>query len=190
MLVAMTTDGQLPALFGRTWSNGVPYVSVVAAWLFGPLAYLSLGSGGAAQAFNWLVSLSTVAGLIAWATLCLCFVRFHAAMRAQGLSRDDLPWKSPGQPFTAWYGFVGSTVITLVTGFPVFLRGNWSTGDFIASYIGIPLFLVPILIWKAVHKTKVSRAVVLHRPLLTRRSLRGVRPSICGLGGSVERRAS
>jgi amino acid transporter len=152
----MTTDRQLPQFFGRTWSNGVPYWAVLASWAFGPLAYLSLGSGGAAQAFGWLVSLSTVAGLIAWATLCFCFIRFYAAMKAQGHSRDSLPWKSPFQPFTAWYGFIGSTIITLITGFPVFLKGNWNTGDFIASYIGIPLFIVPIIVWKLWHKTQVS----------------------------------
>lgn len=155
MILAMTTDGQLPAFFARTWKNGVPYVAVIAAWLFGPLAYLSLGSGGAAQAFTWLMNLSTVAGLIAWATLCLCYLRFHAAMKAQGVARETLPWKSPWQPFTAWYGFVGASVITLVTGFPVFLEGNWSAADFVASYVGIPIFLVPIAVWKVWHGTKV-----------------------------------
>ncbi|KAH7344238.1 amino acid permease-like protein [Pyrenochaeta sp. MPI-SDFR-AT-0127] len=158
IIVAMTTDHQLPQFFGRTWKNGVPYLAVLASWLFGPLAYLSLGTGGAAQAFSWLMSLSTVAGLIAWATLSFCYIRFHAAMKAQGLSRDSLPWKGPFQPYTAWWGFIGATIITLITGFPVFLKGNWSTADFIASYIGIPIFIVPIIIWKLVHKTKFARA--------------------------------
>lgn len=160
IIVAMTTDRQLPQFFGRTWKNGVPYVAVIVAWLFGPLAYLSLGTGGASQAFSWLMNLSTVAGLIAWATLCFCYIRFHAAMKAQGVSRDSLPWKSPFQPYTAWYGFVGASIITLITGFPVFLKGNWSTADFIASYIGIPIFIVPIVVWKLLHKTQVSSCSV------------------------------
>ncbi|EFX05002.1 amino acid permease [Grosmannia clavigera kw1407] len=42
MIVAMTTDRQLPQIFGRTWSNGVPWLAVIVAWLFGPLAYLSV----------------------------------------------------------------------------------------------------------------------------------------------------
>ncbi|KAL6704371.1 hypothetical protein ACN47E_008327 [Coniothyrium glycines] len=158
MIVAMTTDRQLPQVFGRTWDNGVPYVAVVVAWLFGPLAYLSLGSGGASQAFSWLISLSTVAGLIAWATLCVCYIRFHTAMKVQGQGRESSPWKSPFQPFTAWWGFIGATIITLITGFPVFLKGEWSTADFIASYIGIPIFVVPIVIWKSAYKTKFARA--------------------------------
>ncbi|GJD00483.1 amino acid permease [Colletotrichum higginsianum] len=158
MIVAMTTDRQLPQVFGRTNRYGVPYVAVITSWLFGPLAYLSLGSGGAADAFQWLLSLSTVAGLIAWATLCFCYIRFHRAMKVQGVSRDTLPWKAPLQPYAAWFGFIGSTVITLVAGFSVFLAGNWSTADFIASYIGIPIFIVPIIAWKLYHKTKFVRA--------------------------------
>jgi amino acid permease len=117
---------------------------------------LGLGTGGAAQAFTWLLNLSTVAGLIAWATLSFCYIRFHAAMKAQGVSRDTLPWKAPLQPYAAWVGFIGSTIITLIAGFPVFLKGNWNTSDFVASYVGIPIFIVPILAWKLWHNTKVS----------------------------------
>ena len=114
-----------------------------------------LGSGGPSQAFTWILNLSTVAGLIAWATLSFCYIRFHAALKAQGVSRDTLPWKSPFQPYTAWVGFVGSTVITLVAGFSVFLKGQWSASSFVASYIGIPIFIVPIIAWKLWYRTKV-----------------------------------
>lgn len=41
MILAMTTDHQLPQVFGRVTKKGVPYVAVITAWLFGPLAYLS-----------------------------------------------------------------------------------------------------------------------------------------------------
>lgn len=155
MIVAMTTDRQLPQFFARTTKNGVPYVAVITAWLFGPLAYLSLGTGGAAQAFSWLLSLSTVAGLIAWATLCFCYIRFYRALKVQRVDRDTLPWKGPMQPFTAWYGFLGATILTLVSGFSVFLKGNWNASDFVSSYVGIPIFIVPIIGWKLWHKTKV-----------------------------------
>ncbi|KAI7780278.1 hypothetical protein LA080_016248 [Diaporthe eres] len=158
IILAMTTDYQLPQAFGKTWKNGVPWLAVITAWLFGPLAYLSLGSGGPAQAFTWLLNLSTVAGLIAWSTLSFCYIRFHAAMKAQGVSRDSLPWAAPFQPYAAWVGFLGSAIITLISGFPVFLKGNWSTSDFIASYVGIPIFIVPIIGWKLWHKTKFLRA--------------------------------
>lgn len=117
---------------------------------------IGLGTGGSSEAFTWLLNLSTVPGLIAWATLSFCYIRFYAALKAQGISRDTLPWKSHFQPYAAWVGFVGSTIIVLVAGFPVFLKGNWSTSRFLASYIGIPIFIVPIIVWKLVNRTKVS----------------------------------
>ncbi|KAK4939850.1 hypothetical protein LTR10_019917 [Elasticomyces elasticus] len=157
-VLAMTTDRHLPRIFGRVTKKGVPYVAVLTVWLFGPLAYLSLGKGGASQAWAWLQSLGTVSGLIAWATLCFCYIRYHAAMKAQGVSRDTLPWKSPLQPYTAWVGFLGSSIITLVTGYAVFLSGRWSASTFVASYIGIPIFIIPIIAWKLLHKTKFARA--------------------------------
>jgi amino acid permease len=119
------------------------------------LTSAGLGSGGASQAFGWLQNLSTLAGLVAWAVMCFTYIRFHAALKAQGVDRSTLPWKSAFQPFTAWWGFIGAVIIALITGFPVFLKGNWNTSDFIASYIGIPIFFVPLFVWKFVKKTKV-----------------------------------
>ncbi|CZR64914.1 related to amino acid transporters [Phialocephala subalpina] len=146
MMVTMTTDGHLPFFFGCTNKQGVPYVGVVLVWLFGPLAYPSLGKGGVPQAFTWFQNLGTVGGLLVWATLCFCYTRFLAAPKIQGINRDTLPWKSPLQPYAAWYGFLGTSLITLITGFPVFLKGRWTTSDFIASYIDIPIYIVPIIV--------------------------------------------
>ncbi|GAA6050986.1 hypothetical protein JCM3770_005356 [Rhodotorula araucariae] len=158
MIVAMTTDKQLPAFFGYTTKHGVPYYAVLASFAFGPLAYLSLGQGGPSQAFGWLQNLSTVAGLVAWATLCFAYIRFHRGCRAQGVDRDSFPWKSPFQPFTAWYGFIGSVIITFVSGFSVFLKGRWDPQDFVAAYVGIPLFIIPMLLWKLFKRTRFVRA--------------------------------
>ena len=139
------------------WSSCVPqYVALSSLPYDNANIAVGLGSGGAAQAFAWLLNLSTVAGLIAWATLCFCYIRFHKALKVQNVSRDTLPWKGPLQPFTAWYGFIGSIIITLVSGFPVFLKGNWNTSSFVASYVGIPIFIVPIIGWKLWHGTKVN----------------------------------
>lgn len=109
-------------------------------------------------------------------------------MKAQGVPRDSLPWKGPFQPYAAWVGFIGSTIITLVAGFPVFLKGNWNTSDFVASYIGIPLFIVPIFGWKLWHNTKVSshiaRSPSPEHPLTQSSSLSAPPPLTSGLDAS------
>jgi amino acid transporter len=158
IVIAITTDRQLPQQFGVVTARGVPYVAFITVWLFGLLAYLSkldsicendlklmqdgkgLGKGSVSQAFSWLQNLGTVVGLITWATLCFVYIRFYAAMKAQGVDRDTLPLKSPCQPYTAWVGFVGATVLTFVCGFPVFLNENWDTQIFVASDVGISIF--------------------------------------------------
>ncbi|CAD0031563.1 unnamed protein product [Aureobasidium pullulans] len=113
MLVALAADHQMPQFFAKVNRQGVPYYAVLASFAFGPLAYLSLGSGGASQAFTWLLNLSTVAG----------------------------------------FG-----IITIFSGFSVFLKGNWDTGSFFASYIGIAIYIIPYVVWKIVKRTKIARA--------------------------------
>ncbi|WVQ84525.1 hypothetical protein IAT38_006679 [Cryptococcus sp. DSM 104549] len=158
IIVAMAVDRQLPQFFSKVSKQGVPYYAVIASFLFGPLAYLSLGSGGAAQAFTWILSLSTVAGLLAWFTLCVCFIRFNKACVAQGIDRNALPYKGRFQPYAAWVGAIGSLIITIFSGFSVFLKGNWNASNFIANYIGIAIYIVPFVLWKIFKRTKFVRA--------------------------------
>lgn len=156
IIVAMAVDRQAPHFFSKVNRYGVPYWAVLASFAFGPLAYLSLGEGGAAQAFTWLLNLSTVAGLLAWMTLCICFIRFHRACKVQGVDRNAFPMKGRLQPYAAWVGAIGSAIITLFSGFYVFLKGNWSTANFFASYIGIAIFIVPLVGWKLIKRSRVS----------------------------------
>ncbi|KAK6611351.1 amino acid permease [Botrytis cinerea] len=158
MIVAMAVDRQAPQCFAKVNRWGVPYLAVIVSFAFGPLAYLSLGSGGAAQAFTWLLNLSTVAGLLAWMTLCICYIRYHHACIAQGVDRNNLPFKGRCQPLAAYVGAIGSGIIVIFSGFGVFIKGNWSTADFIASYIGIVIYIAPYVFWKIFKSTKVSRS--------------------------------
>ncbi|KAF7913564.1 uncharacterized protein EAE98_008241 [Botrytis deweyae] len=158
MIVAMAVDRQAPQCFAKVNRWGVPYWAVIVSFAFGPLAYLSLGSGGAAQAFTWLLNLSTVAGLLAWMTLCICYIRYHHACIAQGVDRNNLPFKGRCQPLAAYVGAIGSGIIVIFSGFGVFIKGNWSTADFIASYIGIVIYIAPYIFWKIFKSTKVSRS--------------------------------
>lgn len=158
MIVAMAVDRQAPQCFAKVNRWGVPYWAVLVSFAFGPLAYLSLGSGGAAQAFTWLLNLSTIAGLLAWMTLCICYIRYHHACIAQGINRDNLPFKGRCQPLAAYVGAIGSGIIVIFSGFGVFIKGNWSTADFIASYIGIVIYVAPYVFWKIFKRTKISRS--------------------------------
>ncbi|WVQ77768.1 hypothetical protein IAR50_007458 [Cryptococcus sp. DSM 104548] len=157
-LVALSLKGQAPKFFARTNKKGIPYYSVAFISCFGFLAFLSAGSGGASQAFDWLQDICSLTGLLTWGSLCFTYTRFHAALKAQGIPRETLPWKAVCQPYLAYYGIFMCSVIVLFSGFSVFMKGNWNASDFVADYISVPLYFIPMACWKIVKKTKAVKA--------------------------------
>ncbi|EFX00094.1 amino acid permease [Grosmannia clavigera kw1407] len=152
-LYALAQNHQAPKIFLTCSRRGVPYYAVGATAIIGLLTYLSVGHGGAAQAFNWFQNLTTVAGLFTWCSICVCYIRFYAALQAQGVDRNTLVFKSPFQPYLAWGALIYFSVIIFFSGFNVFVHGNWDTSDFVAAYIGIPIFFGLYLFWKIVKHT-------------------------------------
>jgi amino acid transporter len=62
-------------------------VAVICSSSFGALGYLSV-TEQSMRVLLWLINLSAVAGLVSWIILCIGYLRFYAAMKAQGYSRD------------------------------------------------------------------------------------------------------
>jgi amino acid transporter len=40
----------------------------------------------------------------------------------------------------SWATLVALSIVTLFSGYAVFLKGHWNTSSFLVSYIGIPIF--------------------------------------------------
>ncbi|KAK0626124.1 amino acid permease/ SLC12A domain-containing protein [Immersiella caudata] len=151
ILLALAEEKQAPAIFKRLDKRGTPVVAVAVTAAFGLLGFLNLSSGGA-KVFNWLLNISGVAGLITWASTCVAFLGFMRAMKAQDMSRDELPYKSPLQPFVAYYGLFFNALITLTQGFTVFI--DWSTAGFFAAYISLIIFVVLYIVHKLVYRDR------------------------------------
>lgn len=154
-MYALALEGQLPKIFRLCTKRGLPIVCVAVTALFGPLAYMNVGSGTATEVFNWLYNISTVAGILTWWSILLAYLRFYHGLKHQGISRDTFPYKAPFQPYLSYFGFIAFTVILLFNGFTVFLRGNWDTSSFMASYIGLPVFAICYVGWKVAKRTKM-----------------------------------
>ncbi|KAH7268818.1 amino acid permease/ SLC12A domain-containing protein [Fusarium solani] len=154
-LYALAQNGQAPRVFLRCSKKGVPYFAVLATGAFGVLTYLSVQkNGGAAQAFQWFQNLVTISSLFTWASVCLAYTRFHSALKANGIDRDSLALKSPGQPYTAYSALVFFCVIIVFNGFKVFIHGQWDVADFVSAYVNIPIFFSLYIFWKLFKKTK------------------------------------
>lgn len=154
-LYALALERQLPRVFRRCTKRGLPIWCVTVTALFGAFAYLNTGGEAAEEAFNWLYNLSAITGILTWWAILLSYLRFYYGLKKQGISRDDFPYRAPLQPYLSWLGFIFFTLVTIFSGFTVFLKGNWDTSSFFATYITIPIFVGCWIGWKVVKKTKI-----------------------------------
>ncbi|KAH7311361.1 arginine permease [Stachybotrys elegans] len=152
ILVALAECGHAPRWLKKTNRLGTPYYSVAVCAAVGFLAFLNLSAGGTVV-FNWLLNIVAVSGLISWALICVCHLRFMKALRIKGIERSSLSYAAPFQPYLSWIGLFFSVLITLTSGFKVFI--NWNTSDFFASYISVILFVVLWVGHKVVYRTKI-----------------------------------
>ena len=152
VLYAAALDGRAPH-FLRYEKHGVPYACVAFTTALSCLVYLNV-SNSSSDVFFWISNLSAVSTLIVWASINLTYLRFHAGLKHNNISRDTLPYKSPLQPFLAYFSICFNLIVAFFNGFDCFFPGKFSAKTFIPPYIDIPIFAALFLGYKLVKKTK------------------------------------
>lgn len=115
------------------------------------MTYLSCSSGSTVV-FQWFQNLTTIASLFTWCSICVAYIKFYNALKAQGVDRNTLVFKSPFQPYLAWIALIFFSVIILFNGFYVF--SPFTVNGFITSYIGILIYFSLFAFWKIFKRTK------------------------------------
>ncbi|KAJ8487163.1 hypothetical protein ONZ51_g4362 [Trametes cubensis] len=149
-LYGLAIQGQAPKVFARVNRMGVPYASLILCTCFCFLVFLNVSSSSA-KVFGWFVNLVSTFGAITWMCICYTHIRFMKALKAQGLSRDALPYKAPFQPWGSWFALIATAIITLFKGFDTFIPFTKDT--FVTSYIGLPAFLLFYVGYKVYYRT-------------------------------------
>ncbi|KAI4859543.1 amino acid permease/ SLC12A domain-containing protein [Hypoxylon rubiginosum] len=155
-LYGLALEGKAPRFLTRCTRKGVPIYCVLFVLLIALLAFLQVSSN-AAIVLSWFVSLVTASQLINFSVMCVTYICFHRALKAQGISRDALPYKGLLQPYAAYYGLFATFVMTFVGGYTVFLPGKWNIPTFLFSYTMIGICPILFICWKLIHKTKFHR---------------------------------
>ncbi|KAJ1018483.1 hypothetical protein NDA18_006634 [Ustilago nuda] len=153
-LYALALENKAPAFLRKCTKSGLPLWALALTSLFGPLAYLSCGAGGAEQAFEYLYDVSAISIIIAWIVILCTYARFYHGLKFHAIPRSTLPYTAPFQPYLTYFGIAFLNLVLLFAGFTVFLKGQWSTSSFVTTYICIPMFLALWLGWKLYHKTQ------------------------------------
>ncbi|KAF2091878.1 amino acid transporter-like protein [Saccharata proteae CBS 121410] len=155
-LYAMSLDGHAPRFLRKTTKGGVPIWAFAVTMVFPFLSFLSVGDG-ASQGLKWLSNLTQASQLLNYIIMCIIYLFFHRALRAQGYSRDQLPYKGWAQPYVAWAGLV-LMILTLGTyGYTVFLPGWWDVGTFFTYYAMVFVCIVLYAGFKVVRCTSTVK---------------------------------
>ncbi|KAK4466880.1 general amino acid permease AGP2-like protein 4 [Cladorrhinum samala] len=152
-LYGLALEGKAPKIFTRCTKHGIPIYAVMLVLLISLLSFLQV-SNSAGVVLNWFVKLVTVSQLMNFGVVCFTYLRFYKGLKAQGIDRKTLPYRGLFQPYAAWYGLIGTTIMSFLGGYNVFLDGKWNVPDFIFSYTMIAVFPLLIFGYKIINKTK------------------------------------
>ncbi|KAK3843248.1 MAG: amino acid permease/ SLC12A domain-containing protein [Linnemannia gamsii] len=157
-LHTLSKEGNAPKFLGYVNRFGVPVYCVLATALVGCLAFIvSLPQIGSGQAYNWLLSLASTTGFIAWLGIAFSHIRFRMAYKAQGRSLKDLPFVSNLYPFGPIYTIVVCVVILLGQGYTAF--SPFDLKAFLSAYVTLPFVFILYFGNKFWSKTKILRLV-------------------------------
>jgi len=144
-LTALAEQGYAPKIFAYIDRAGRPLFSTIAILAFGLLGYMNLAATGE-TVFNWLLSLSGLAALFTWGSICLAHIRFRKAWVYHGHTLDEIPFKAVGGVYGSWIGLL-IIFLVLVAQFWTAIApvgGNSEEGaayDFFYAYLALPVVL-------------------------------------------------
>lgn len=156
-LYGLSLQGQAPKILRKCTKKGVPIYCLLIVIIFPFLAFLNVSSGSA-KVLTWLTNIITAAQVIDYIIICITYIFFYRALKAQGYDRHTLPYYGYFQPYSAWIGLIWMTMVVCTYGYAVFLPGNWVVGDFFTYYTMVLLAPVLFFGWKLIKRTKFIKA--------------------------------
>jgi len=156
-LVALADQGYAPKIFSYIDRSGRPLFAVAFILIWGALAYINLTASGA-LVFLWFQSLSGLAALFTWGSICLSHIRFRKAWAYHGHTLDEIPFKAVGGTIGSWIGIFIICIVLMAQFYtavsPLHLDEGVKTGtasDFFQAYLAlfvVAAFWVVGYFWK------------------------------------------
>ncbi|KAH7910728.1 dicarboxylic amino acid permease [Hygrophoropsis aurantiaca] len=154
-LYGLAIENKAPRVFAQVNRFGVPWPSLLLCTLVCFLTFLNISSSSSV-AFGWFSNLIASFGAITWMCISYTHIAFMRALKAQGISRDTLPYKAPFQPYGSWFALLFTGIVLLFNGFSTFIP--FASATFITSYIPIPIFFSFWAAYKIHYRTETVPA--------------------------------
>ncbi|KAK5779618.1 hypothetical protein RI543_003510 [Arxiozyma heterogenica] len=144
MLLTLAKQGYAPQIFTYIDRAGRPLMGILAACLFGVIAFCA-SSPKEDEVFTWLLSISGLSQLFTWMSICLSHIRFRMAMKAQGRSLGEIGYLSQVGIWGSIFSFTLMFLI-LIGQFWVALapigEGKIDVQSFFENYLAMPILIV------------------------------------------------
>lgn len=154
MLWVLAKEGKAPRFLTKLDRRGVPVYALCVTAAIGMLAFFS-SLYGDGVVYTWLLNASGMTGFIAWIGIAVSHYRFRRAYIEQGYDLSALPYRARWFPFGPIFAFAVCLFVIVGQNYQALLGGAIDWKGLIASYFGIPLFLIVWLGYKWMYKTKI-----------------------------------
>ncbi|CAI6336123.1 unnamed protein product [Periconia digitata] len=155
LLFTLGSNGHAPKVFTKLTRYHVPWVSVLTTSVLS-IVFFSLSFAGSGQVWTWLQNIVGVSNQLSWISIGIASLRFRAGLKAQG-KEHLLPFKNWTYPWGPIICVVLNSFIVLVQGWTAF-SPEFAPIDFVSYYVEIPVFILMIIGWKLIKKTKFVKA--------------------------------
>ena len=155
-LLGMAMEKKLPKIFTWTNRNGVPYVAVVATLSIGLLSFLQV-SKGSSQALFYFIDVSTCSLLVTWVIVAVSHLCWRRAIAKQNFPLSSLPYASKLAPYTTYYAIANGTLVLLICGWDIFIKGRWDPVIFVPQYFALGMVVFFYFFYKVLQRTKIVR---------------------------------
>ncbi|RAK71476.1 uncharacterized protein BO72DRAFT_473225 [Aspergillus fijiensis CBS 313.89] len=105
-LFALASNRQAPAIFLRCTKRGILIYTLL----------MPMGSSPSV-AFQWFQTSTKVSILYTWIAVCIAYLHFHAALKAQHVDRASLPFSFLWQPYSTYFILEFLTMVAFFNGF-------------------------------------------------------------------------
>lgn len=164
-LYGLAHEGKAPKIFKWTDIRGVPVPALGLSVMFCLLAFLAVNTSSY-TVFGYFVNLVTMFGLLTWISILISHISFVRARRAQNIPDSALAYVAPLGVWGSVGALIFSILIMFFKGFALFAykktaakgtHPKFDTSTFVTTYLGLPLYIIMIVGYKIIMKSKLIR---------------------------------
>lgn len=150
----LSNSNQAPNFLRYINKKGIPINAILITSTIGSLFLLTFFFSNGIV-FIWLIKISSLAGFIAWFGIALSHYRFRRAYQIQKFDLKKLPYMAKWFPVAPIISML--TIIFIIVGqeFYCIIYGKMTWHSFLSQYIGVILFIVLLISYKYIKKTRV-----------------------------------